>query len=113
MTDIRFSSTNLPPERRHAETRHDLPDALEECSRELRAHLRKREGDGAMCRTVAAFAVRVRTRHVPPERALAGLKEMVLRLPEVSELGTMERGEIVRLLSQSLIDSYYEINRAS
>lgn len=113
MTDIRLSSAHYPPERRRAETRQDLSDALEDCSLALRAQLQNGNPGGEMCRTVAAFAIRVRTQQVPPERALAGLKDRILRLPEVSALGTMERGEIVRLLAQRLIDAYYEINSAS
>ena len=58
---------------------------------------------------VRAFARFVHAREVPPERAIAQLKEAILRVPEVASRPAMERGELLRILVQDTIGAYFTI----
>ncbi len=60
-----------------------------------------------MHEAVCRFAEQMQRAGVPPERALAQLKEAILRVPEVSARPAMERGELLRILVESAIRAYY------
>ena len=56
---------------------------------------------------VCAFATHMHATGVPPERAIAKLKEAILRVPEVSARPAMDRGDLLRVLVEDAIGAYY------
>jgi hypothetical protein len=56
---------------------------------------------------VCAFAMHMHAAGVPPERAIAQLKEAILRVPEVSARPAMDRGDLLRVLVEAAIGAYY------
>src|SRR5688572_30379660 len=90
-------------DRRHAERRQDLPDALAACSASIGRHFRGELSEDAMRDAVCAFAMHMHSAGVPPERAIAQLKETILRVPEVSARPAMDRSGLLRVLVEAAI----------
>jgi hypothetical protein len=95
------------PDRRHADRRQDLPDALDTCATFISRHFRGEVSEQAMHDAVRRFGRYTQRCGIPPERALAQLKVAILHVPEVSARPAMERGELLRVLVQDAIRAYY------
>jgi len=96
-------------DRRSVERRHLLPDAVQACAAQIAAHLRGAADETAMSAAIAAYARHVHALGIPPERALARLKEAILRIPEVASRPAMERAELLRASVQVAIGAYYSL----
>lgn len=98
---------DTPDERRAADVRHELPEALERCAAQIAAHLRHEAPATAMRNEVRTYSAHMRSLNIPPERTLSRLKQTILHVPEVSRCTAMERSEMVRELVQEAIRAYY------
>ena len=96
-----------PKDRRDPERRKSLPLALAACASSVERHYRGETTEEAMREGVRAFARDMHAIEVPPERAIAQLKETILRVPSVAVRPAMERGELLRVLVQDAIAAYY------
>lgn len=90
-----------------------LDDCREALTAELEAHYGRLDGklDGNTIEPwrnpVIAFAVFAARHDVPPERALAAFKRMVIQLAPVQRLSVDERNDLVRASVQVAIEAYY------
>lgn len=103
-----------PPvnDRRDPTHRETLPDAVATCASVIGQHFRNEIPEARMREHVRAFARDMHAVEVPPERAIARLKEAILHVPEVSARPALERGELLRLLVQDAIGAYYTVDLA-
>jgi hypothetical protein len=96
-----------PRDRRQPQRRQELPEALATCAAVIGRHFRGELPQEAVRDGVCRYAVQMHAANVPPERAIAQLKEAILRVPEVAGRPALERGELLRVLVEAAIGAYY------
>ena len=94
-------------DRRSTQGRDVLPEAVIACAADVTRRLESGSPTGSLRAAVREFAQSVRTREVPPERALAAFKFMVFNLPAISSRTPDDRAELMAALTQMSIEEYF------
>lgn len=88
--------------------RGPMARALTECRAALQSDLSGAERNGRLGEAIRSMAHLARREEMPPERVLSLFKQMAHGVVSATPHDAMERGEILRSLTQIAIDAYYE-----
>lgn len=94
-------------ERRTAKSHDAVSHALARCQAELSRHFTRDIDRKAACDTVAVFVASARVEQTPPERVIAMLKKMLVRMPEVIAMPQEDRDVLMRQLVETAIEEYF------